>query len=103
MSNERAHREVASAEHRSVIDASTQLVDVRQPNEFAAGTLDGFVNIPLDQLEQRVDELDPQRRVVLLCRSGNRSGTAARFLTAHGFGDVVNLAGGMLAVGTRQG
>lgn len=103
MSNELPYREVASPEHHSVVDASTQLIDVRQPNEFDAGTLAGFVNIPLDQLEQRVDELDPERRVVLLCRSGNRSGTAARFLADRGFGDVVNLTGGMLAVNDPAG
>jgi len=44
-------------------------------------------------------ELDRDRRVVLLCRSGGRSTQAAEFLTASGFADVVDLAGGMLAVG----
>jgi rhodanese-related sulfurtransferase len=44
-----------------------------------------------------LDELDRGRRVVLVCRSGGRSTTAAELLTAAGFADVVNLAGGMLA------
>ncbi|MFV0525326.1 MAG: rhodanese-like domain-containing protein [Acidimicrobiales bacterium] len=74
-----------------------QLIDVRQPDEVAEGTLPGAVNIPLGELPDRVGELDPGRRVVLLCRSGGRSTQAANFLTAAGFGDVVNLEGGMLA------
>jgi rhodanese-related sulfurtransferase len=92
------YREVPASDYGSVVDETTQLVDVRQPEEVAGGTLPGFVNIPLDQLQQRVGELDADRRVVLLCRSGNRSGTAAKFLAAQGFGDLVNLTGGMLAV-----
>lgn len=103
MSDARPYREVPTPDYESVVDESTQLVDVRQPDEVAGGTLPGFVNIPLDQLQQRVDELDPARRVVLLCRSGNRSGSAAQFLTLSGFDDVVNLSGGMLAMGPGRG
>ena len=63
---------------------------------MAGGTLPGAINIPLGDLPARLGELDPTRRVVLLCRSGGRSTQAAQFLTASGFADVVNLAGGML-------
>ncbi|MGB0113164.1 MAG: rhodanese-like domain-containing protein [Ilumatobacteraceae bacterium] len=83
-------------EHADVIDAGTQLIDVRQPDEVATGTIPGAVNIPLDQLPARIDELDRTRRVVLLCRSGRRSDHAAELLVAAGFGDVVNLDGGVL-------
>jgi rhodanese-related sulfurtransferase len=98
MSDQLPYREVPAPDYRSVVDDSTQLIDVRQPEEVAGGTLPGFVNIPLGELQQRVGELDASRRVVLLCRSGNRSGTAANFLATQGFGDLVNLTGGMLAV-----
>ncbi|MFV0260133.1 MAG: rhodanese-like domain-containing protein [Acidimicrobiales bacterium] len=81
----------------AVVGADGQLIDVRQPDEVAEGTLPGAVNIPLGELPDRVGELDPGRRVVLLCRSGGRSTQAANFLTSAGFGDVVNLEGGMLA------
>lgn len=74
-----------------------QLIDVREPDEVAAGTLPGAVNIPLATLPGRIGDLDQNRRVVLLCRSGGRSTQAAKYLTDSGFGDVVNLAGGMLA------
>ena len=85
------------SDYASVVDADTQVVDVRNPHEVAAGTLEGMVNIPLDQLPARLGELDADRRVVLLCRSGNRSGKAAEYLVAAGFTDVINLEGGMLA------
>ena len=85
----------------TLVDDRTQLIDVRQPYELAEGTLDGAVNIPLDQLVVRVRELDPTRRTIVFCRSGGRSRQAAEFLVAAGFVDVINLAGGMLA--SRQG
>lgn len=84
-------------DYRSVVGAETQFVDVRRPDEVAAGALPGTVNIPLDQLAARVGELDPARRTVLVCRSGGRSGQAAQFLAAAGFADVINLEGGLLA------
>lgn len=87
-----------AADHRSIVDDTTQLIDVRQPEEVAGGTLPGAVNIPLDELPARIGELDPDRRTVMLCRSGNRSGRAAEYLHGVGFRDVVNLEGGMLAV-----
>ena len=91
-------REHPAGDHASLLVPGVQLVDVREPGEVAAGGLPDFVNIPLGQLTARVRELDPARRVLLLCRSGNRSGQAARWLAQQGFTDVVNLAGGMLAV-----
>ncbi len=97
-----AHRDVPITDYRTVVDGATQLIDVRQPDEVAAGTLDGSVNIPLDQLVKRIGELEPARRTVLLCRSGGRSAQAADFLTRSGFVDVVNLEGGMLAYNEEQ-
>ncbi len=88
------------ADFRSVVADGAQFVDVREPDEVAAGSLPGATNIPLGELEARIGELDPARRVVVLCRSGGRSTSAAEFLTANGFTDVVNLEGGMLAAPT---
>lgn len=92
-----AHRDHPATDYESIVDADTQLIDVREPFEVAAGTLPGAINIPLGELPARMSELDPNRRVVLLCRSGGRSTAAAQALTAAGFTDVVNLSGGMLA------
>ena len=91
------HRDHPANDYASIVTDDTQFIDVREPNEVAAGTLPGTVNIPLGELGERVGELDPGKRVVLLCRSGGRSTAAAEALTAAGFADVVNLAGGMLA------
>ncbi|MFF4288278.1 rhodanese-like domain-containing protein [Streptomyces sp. NPDC001633] len=78
-----------------------QLVDVRNPAEYAAGALPGARSIPLATLPDRITELDPARPVVLYCRSGNRSVIAAALLEARGFGDVCDLEGGYEAmVGT---
>jgi len=92
-----AHRDHPVTDYATAVGADGQLVDVRQPDEVAAGTLPGAVNIPLGDLEARLGELDRTRPVVLLCRSGGRSTIAAEMLTGAGFDDVVNLEGGMLA------
>lgn len=91
------------ADYATILGDDGQLIDVREPNEVAGGTLPGAVNIPLGDLPARAGELDASRRVVLLCRSGGRSGQAAEFLAASGFGNVVNLTGGMLAWADAQG
>lgn len=75
------------------------LVDVREPDEYAAGHAPGSVLIPVGQLNQRLKELDGHQNkpVVLICRSGRRSVAAAEILQKAGFGEVRNVVGGMLA------
>ncbi|MGY1641930.1 rhodanese-like domain-containing protein [Geodermatophilus sp. SYSU D00703] len=70
------------------------LLDVREPDEWAAGHAPGAVHLPLDRLDPAA--VPPDRTVVAVCRSGNRSGTAADRLGAVGV-PVQNLAGGMRA------
>lgn len=91
-------RQHPATDYGSVVNDSAQLLDVRQPDEVAGGTLPGALNIPLDELPTRLSELDRSRRTVALCRSGGRSAQAAELLTSVGFTDVVNLQGGMLAL-----
>ena len=91
------HSNLPVADYASIVGDDGQLIDVREPHEVAAGTLPDAINIPLGQLVQRMSELDPTKRVVVLCRSGARSTRACEQLSAAGFVDVVNLAGGMLA------
>ena len=71
-----------------------QVVDVRYPNEWEAGHIDGSVYIPGDYVFDRVGELDPTRPVVTACHSGSRSAEAAKDLASEGF-DVQNLEGGI--------
>lgn len=71
-----------------------ELVDVRDPDEFAAGTLPGAVNISLNEIRDRLNEIDPSRPVVVFCQVGQRGYNAARILMQRGFENVINLAGG---------
>ena len=71
-----------------------QLVDVRNPGEAAAGTINHAVNIPVGQLPDRLGELDPRKPTVVYCAGGYRSSMAASLLRKHGFADVSDLLGG---------
>lgn len=71
------------------------IIDVRETEEVKAGKIPGAVNIPLGLLEFRLQDIDRSKEHILVCRSGNRSGMAARLLDDKGF-DVVNMDGGML-------
>ena len=73
------------------------LLDVREPGETSAGVIENAVTIPLGQLEQRVNELDPVARTVVYCASGIRSAVATSLLAAAGFDDVADLRGGFTA------
>lgn len=71
------------------------LLDVREPAEWDAGHIAGALHLPMSQLTERVDEVPAGRRVVCVCRSGNRSGQVTAWLLAQGV-DAVNMDGGML-------
>ncbi len=73
-----------------------QLVDVRDPDEWRLGHIEGAVNIAEEDLPDRVDELDRSRPVVTVCRAGTRSDEAAEWLRGQGF-DAQSLDGGMLS------
>jgi NADPH-dependent 2,4-dienoyl-CoA reductase/sulfur reductase-like enzyme/rhodanese-related sulfurtransferase len=72
------------------------LLDVRHPEELAAEALPGVVNIPVDQLRARLDELPRGREIAVICRSGQRAYYATRILLQNGFSARV-MSGGMLA------
>ncbi|HSP03759.1 MAG TPA: rhodanese-like domain-containing protein [Acidimicrobiales bacterium] len=71
-----------------------QLVDVRNPGEHALGALPDSMSIPVGQLPNRLDELDPTRPTVVYCAGGYRSSVAASLLRANGFDDVSDIVGG---------
>ena len=72
---------------------SVTLLDVRTTGEFAQGHIDGFVNIPVDELRERLGELDRGKPVYVICQSGLRSYIACRILAGNGF-DCYNFSGG---------
>jgi NADPH-dependent 2,4-dienoyl-CoA reductase/sulfur reductase-like enzyme/peroxiredoxin family protein/rhodanese-related sulfurtransferase/TusA-related sulfurtransferase len=71
-----------------------QLIDVRSPEEFALGAIDGAVNIPHYEMRDRLDEVDKSRTQVVYCLAGLRAYQAERILRQNGFDDVYNLSGG---------
>ncbi len=77
--------------------AGALLVDVRQPEEWKGGHAPNASLIPLGSLGSRLAEIPRDRDVLLICRSGNRSGAAQRQLLQLGYQQVYNVAGGMNA------
>lgn len=70
------------------------LVDVRTTEEYKAGHVQGSINIPLDQVANRVDEFREMKKpLVVFCLSGGRSGRAVEYLKAQGIGDIHNGGG----------
>ncbi len=82
-------RELAAADRAEVC-----LVDVRTPEEYSLGTIDGAVNIPLDDLRGRLGEIDRDSDVIVFCAVGLRGYLAQRILLGRGYRRVRNLAGG---------
>lgn len=79
---------------RSLVAAGAMLLDVRTAEEYGAGHIDGAVNVPVDQVPRRLDELGPRERaMVVYCRSGRRSADAVAVLRRAGFANVHDLGG----------
>ncbi|NLP00617.1 MAG: FAD-dependent oxidoreductase [Clostridiaceae bacterium] len=70
------------------------ILDVRTEIEFSAGSIKGAVNIPVDNLRERISELDPKKPVYVFCQVGLRGYLASRILVQNGFDNVFNLSGG---------
>jgi hydroxyacylglutathione hydrolase len=71
-----------------------QLIDIRNPGEFALGAIDGAAAMPVGQMPGRLSEIDPAKSTVVYCAGGYRSSVAASYLRNHGFEDVSDLLGG---------
>ncbi|UYZ61256.1 rhodanese-like domain-containing protein [Hymenobacter latericus] len=94
-----AYKNLAPAQFAAALrQPSAVLLDVRRPDEFAAGHLPGAVNLDVTgpDFARRVAVLDKTKPTYVYCRSGARSATAASQLTQAGFGQVSNLLGGVL-------
>ena len=84
------HLEEVSALPR---DGSVTLLDTRTAEEYEAGHIEGFQNIPVDELRERLDEIEKGRRVYVICQSGLRSYIACRILEGSGY-EAYNFSGG---------
>lgn len=78
---------------RLLNDNEAVLLDVRTAQEYNYGHIDGSINIPLDELRERLDEIEPAKSVYVICQSGLRSYIASRILEANGY-ESYNFAGG---------
>ncbi|WP_430787022.1 sulfurtransferase TusA family protein [Virgibacillus flavescens] len=95
---ETKHKEITDLkELRNKIEKeeSISILDVREPAEFVFGHIPGAVNIPLGELEERFEEIDKDKEIHVICRTGNRSDLAAQKLTEQGYKSVKNVVPGM--------
>ena len=69
------------------------MLDARTPAEYACGHIEGFMNIPVDQLREHLEDIPPERPVYVICQSGLRSYIACRILAQNGY-DCYNFSGG---------
>lgn len=93
-------QEITATELKKRMDAGDdiQLIDVRQPDEYAFAKIEGAKLIPLGEIAQRMSEIDASRETVLHCKAGGRSAKAIQMLQRAGFqGDLKNLKGGITA------
>ncbi|MEW9697876.1 rhodanese-like domain-containing protein [Paenibacillus sp. SI8] len=89
---------IAPSEVKERLSRGEQLtiVDVREDEEVAEGIISGAKHIPLGQLPERHTEIPQTDEVILVCRSGNRSGRALGYLESLGYKGLKNMSGGML-------
>lgn len=91
-------KEVSPVEAQAAVSkAYSQFVDVRTPEEYSNGHAARAINIPLDTLTAKLDTLEKNEPVYLICQTGNRSKKAAVMLKDAGFNNVLNVTGGTTA------
>lgn len=86
---------VKEVEQQLAAGVKLNIIDVREADEVKEGKIASATHIPLGLIEFRMHELDKNEEYVMVCRSGNRSGLAARFLEGQGF-SIINMLGGMM-------
>lgn len=89
--------EIFPVELKAELDAGEKpyLLDVREADELLISKLNIDKHIPLGEIADRLDELNPDANIVVICRTGGRSGRVTQFLIENGFKHVRNMAGGM--------
>lgn len=85
---------ISGSDARALVADGARLVDVRSEGEYAGGGIEGSINIPVQELAGRMDELgDKNAEIVVYCQSGSRSAMAKRLLESNGFTKVHDMGG----------
>jgi rhodanese-related sulfurtransferase len=95
VSAEKLPLEISVSDASSMRDAGAFILDVRQPEEWNEGHIPGATLIPLGELASRVNEVPKDQKVVVVCRSGNRSQQGRDILLSAGYTQVTSMAGGI--------
>lgn len=85
-----------------IVDSDGRILDIREPWEWEQGTLPNATLISMGDIPGKLDELDTDQALLVVCRSGGRSQQVALYLTMNGFTKVANMAGGMKALGLQE-
>jgi rhodanese-related sulfurtransferase len=81
--------------HLDRVESPPVLLDVREPWEFGICHLEGAHLLPMRNIPDSLDQLDPQSEIVVICHHGIRSRQVAMYLEHYGFTNIINLEGGM--------
>ncbi len=87
--------------HQLAGDAKLHLLDVREPFEYNYARIDGSLHIPMNQIPDRLTEIDTENEYVVICHHGIRSQQVAMYLVQSGFSKIYNLSGGIEAWSTE--
>jgi len=82
-------------DHLETASTTPLLIDVREPWEFDICALDNSILIPMGQIPAKIDTLDPEQEIVVICHHGIRSAHVCRYLEHQGYDKTINLAGGV--------
>lgn len=93
--SETHYETISPDEAKSMMNEGVQMIDVRTPDEYAQGHVPGAKLMPLQALENNLDELNKEERYLVICRSGARSAQASEILVQNGFKNIFSVNGGM--------
>jgi len=84
--------------HLAIGRPTVSIIDVRSPGEFAKGSIEGSVNLPINEIGEKISTLipDKEKTIYLYCLSGSRSETAANILTGQGYINAFSMSNGLL-------
>ncbi len=89
--------EITPADAKARMEAGSLLLDVREPFEVQTAAVKGAVNIPMNQIPNRLSEIPRDREILCMCHHGMRSAGVGGYLLEQGYANVVNVAGGISA------